>query len=327
MESEWEIIEFLRQRAGRGGGVRVGIGDDAAVLVGDKRQDWVVTTDLMIEDVHFLRQRQPPRAVGHKAMARSLSDIAAMGAVPRYALIALAVPPELESRWVKEFFAGALALARRYRVSLAGGDLSRSGRIIADVQVLGTVEKSKARLRRGARPGDAIFVSGELGGARLGLALLRARLPLENSTLRRAVRAHFYPEPRLPLARALRRYPVHAMIDVSDGLSTDLHHLCAASRVGARLEALRIPTPRILPRAVERLGVVPLELALHGGEDYELLFTLPPAAAARLPVRLAGVALHRIGTIVRGHMIVLVDAEGRKKPLPPRGWDHFRRSA
>jgi thiamine-monophosphate kinase len=325
MQSEWEIIEYLRRRAVRSRGVLVGIGDDAAVLAGDTGQDWVVTTDLLIEDVHFLRQAQPARAVGHKGMARSLSDIAAMAAVPRYALIALAVPPEVPTRWVKEFFAGALALARRHRVALAGGDLSRSGRIIADVQILGSVEKGRALRRRGARPGDAIFVSGELGRARLGLAVVRARLAEEESALRRAVRAQFYPEPRVRLARALRRFPVTAMIDVSDGLSSDLHHLCAASSVGARLEAAAIPATSIPARVAQRLGVAPLELALHGGEDYELLFTLPAKAAKRLPRHLDGVSLHRIGAIVRGRTIVLVDAEGRRKPLAARGWDHFAR--
>lgn len=325
MQSEWEIIRYLQRRVGRSRGVRVGIGDDAAVLEGDARADWVVTTDLMIEDVHFLRQAQPPRAVGHKAVARSLSDIAAVAAVPRYALIALALPPELPTRWVKEFFAGALALARRHRVVLAGGDLSRSGRVIADVQILGSVEKGRAIRRRGARPGDVVFVSGELGLARLGLAVLRAQLAADEPLLRRAVRAHFYPQPRLRLARELRRFPVTAMIDVSDGLSSDLHHLCAASHVGARLEAARIPATRIPSHVAERLGVASLDLALHGGEDYELLFTLPANAARRLPQRLASVALHHIGTIVRGQTIVLVDAEGRRKPLPARGWDHFAR--
>lgn len=325
MESEWEIINYLKRRAGRGRGVRVGIGDDAAVVEADPARDWVVTTDLMIEDVHFLRQAQPPRAVGHKALARSLSDIAAMAAEPRYALISLALPPGLATRWLKEFFAGALGLARRHRVALAGGDLSRSGRIIADVQVLGTVETGKAIRRHGARAGDAIFVSGALGLARLGLAVLRARLRETEAVLRRAVRAHFYPEPRLQLARALRRFPLTALIDVSDGLSTDLHHLCAASHVGARVEAARIPLAPLPLRVAERLRVAPLELALDGGEDYELLFTLPEAAARWLPRRLAGVPLHRIGSIVRGREVILVGAEGRKKPLAPRGWDHFGR--
>lgn len=325
MQSEWDIIEYVRRRAGRSRSVRVGIGDDAAVLAGDARQDWVVTTDLMIEDVHFLRQVQPPRAVGHKAVARSLSDMAAMAAVPRYALIALAVPPELPTQWVKEFFAGALALARRHRVVLAGGDLARSGRIIVDVPILGKVEKGKAIRRKGAQPGDVVFVSGELGRARLGLAVLRARVGEEDAVVRAAVRAHFYPQPRLALARALRRYPVTAMIDVSDGLSSDLHHLCAASRVGARLEAPRIPAMRISSRLAQQLGVSALELALHGGEDYELLFTVPARAAGRLPRRLAGVRLHRIGEILRGHAMVLVDGEGRKRPLVARGWDHFAR--
>ncbi len=334
MQSEWELIRALQRRARRGRGVRVGIGDDAAVLAGTARHDWVVTTDLLVENVHFLREAQPARALGYRALARSLSDIAAMAAVPRYALVALAVPPELATSWAREFFAGLLGLARRYRVALAGGDLSAAERIVADVQVLGIVEKGQAVARHGARPGEQVFVSGELGTSRLGLEVLRAGLKSVSPPLKRAVRAHLYPQPRLHLARALRRrFLLTAMIDVSDGLSTDLDHLCQASGVGAVLYAAQIPAVRLprrrrgLPEPVaRRLGVSELELALHGGEDYELLFTLPASAAAHVPVRLAGVRLHHIGRVVRGRKIMLVDAQGRAQRLFPGGWDHFART-
>lgn len=302
----------------------MGIGDDAAVLgPAPAGRDWVVTTDLMVEGVHFLARSQPARAVGWKALARSLSDIAAMAAQPRYALVALAVPAATPARWVKEFFDGVEALARRHRVRLAGGDLSSAPQVVADVQVLGVVKRGEALRRRGARPGEVIVVSGTLGLSQLGLVALRRR---RTAGLARAVRAHFYPQPRLRLARTLAaRGGVSALIDVSDGLSTDLTHLCEASGVGARIFADRIPAVKLTRSLERRLGVSGLGLALDGGEDYELLFTLPRAGAAGLPTKLAGVNLTTIGDIRRQRGIVLVDAAGRERRLAPRGWDHFRR--
>ena len=327
MRSEAELIRYLQQRFPAGGGVQVGIGDDAAVLAGDPRRDWVVTTDFLIESVHFVRGAQPARAVGWKALARSLSDIAAMGARPRYTLLALAVPVSTPTRWVKEFFAGVNALARRYQVRLVGGDLSSAPQIIVDVQVVGDVEKGRAVRRRGARPGETIWVSGTLGMSHLGLAALRHRLIPGRAMVQRAVRTHLYPQPRLRLAEWLgRRAGVSAMIDVSDGLSTDLAHLCQASRVGARIFAARVPVVKLPPSLEERLGTSGWELALDGGEDYELLFTLPRPRAARLPPKFAGVKLTAIGEITPHESgLTVVDSEGRERTLVPRGWDHFRR--
>ena len=322
MRSESEIIRGLQRRFRAGGGVRVGIGDDAAVLAGDRRRDWVVTTDWLIEGVHFRRQTHPPRAVGWKALARSLSDLAATAAQPRYALVALAVPSATSARWVDEFFAGVKALADRHGVRLVGGDLSSASQIMIDVQALGVVERGRAALRRGARPGDVLFVSGTLGLSHLGLAALRRGRARE---FRRAVRFHLYPEPRVRLARLLARRGVTAMIDVSDGLSTDLAHLAEASGVGARLAADKVPVVRLTAAEERRLGVTPWALAANGGEDYELLFTLPPRRAARLPLKLAGVRLTAIGEITRGRGLALVGPSGRARPLSVRGWDHFRR--
>lgn len=326
MRTEAEWIGYLQQRFPARGELRVGIGDDAAVLAGDARRDWVVTTDFLIEGVHFLRGAQPASAVGWKALARSLSDIAAMGARARYALVALAVPGATPTDWVKDFFAGVNRLARRYGVKLAGGDLSAAPQIVTDVQVLGEVEKRRALLRSGARPGETLFVSGTLGRSQLGLAVLRRHTRPLRGLLKSARRAHCYPEPRLRLARALvRRGGVSALIDLSDGLSTDLAHLCKASRVGARIFAKQIPAVRLPRTLAERFGTNGLTLALDGGEDYELLFTLPKARAARLPNKLAGVKLTPIGEITPGRRLTLVDAAGRERPLRPRGWDHFRR--
>lgn len=326
MANEAEWIEFLRRRFRGGVGVRVGIGDDAAVLRSSGGCDLVVTTDLLVEGQHFLRRAHPPRAVGWKALARSLSDCAAMGAQPRWALVALAFPRATPSKWVKEFFEGVALLARLYDVSIAGGDLSVAEQIVADVQAIGEVCRGQALLRSGARPGDIVFVSGALGLAGLGLACLRGRMASTQSVLKRALRAQLFPQPRIELARALRRSAAPtAMIDLSDGLSTDLHHICEASGVGARLYQSRIPAVDVPAPLARRLRTNGLQLALNAGEDYELLFTVSRTGAKRLPHKLAGLALTPIGEITRAHRVQLVDAAGREQLLPPRGWDPFRK--
>jgi thiamine-monophosphate kinase len=328
---EADLIQFLQRRFPPRHGVRVGIGDDAAVLRGPAggQTDWVVTTDLFIENVHFLPGAQPAGALGWKALARSLSDIAAMAARPRFALVSLAVPASTPARWVEEFFAGLARLARRYRVRLAGGDLSSAAQVVADVQVIGELARGRALLRSTARPGDRLFVSGTLGLAALGVRCLgRSSVP-SGGWFARARRAHLYPQPRLRLAWQLAQRGARAMIDLSDGLSTDLTHLCAASDVGARLYTEHIPTVALGEKLEQRLHLSSLQLALHGGEDYELLFTVPTRVAARLPKRLAGVSLTQIGEITTGRGIFLVETDQRggrrSRRLGPGGWDHFRR--
>jgi thiamine-monophosphate kinase len=324
-EAEW--IEFLRRRFPAGAGVRVGIGDDAAVLRATGARDLVVTTDLLIEGQHFLRRAHPPRAVGWKALARSLSDCAAMGAEPRWALVALAFPVSTPTRWVKEFFEGVGRLARRFGVVLAGGDLSVADQIVADVQAIGTVPRGRALLRSGARAGDIVFVSGTLGLAGLGLACLRAGMASVRHGVQRALRAQLFPQPRIRLAQALRRTAApRAMIDISDGLSTDLSHICEESGLGARLFGDRIPAVNVPAALAGRLRTSGLRLALNAGEDYELLFTVPRDRAERFPRKLGGVRLTPIGEITRERRVVLMDAAGRVRLLPPRGWDPFRRS-
>ncbi|HXE75057.1 MAG TPA: thiamine-phosphate kinase [Candidatus Xenobia bacterium] len=325
MRGEAEIVRFLAERFRAGGAVRVGIGDDAAVLAGEARRDWVLTTDLLVENVHFVRAWQPARAVGWKALARSLSDVAAMGARPVAALVALALPADTPTAWVKEFFRGVDVLARRFDVRVIGGDLSSASQIVADVQALGEVKKGRALLRRGARPGDILFVSGSLGLSQLGLLHLRSGGKSTQPLLKRALRAHLYPWPRITLARALQRYRPTAMIDLSDGLSTDLHHLCEASRVGACVFAPRLPAVDLSAPLARRLHTTAMELALNGGEDYQLLFTLPPSRQ-HLPEELEGVRLTAIGEITPDPRVVLVDSAGRAERLPSRGWDHFRRA-
>ena len=292
--------------------VVVGIGDDAAVLNLPAGYQALVTTDLSIEGVHFRRDWHPAEAVGHRCLARGLSDIAAMGGEPVAAFLSLGLPKALPQSWADRFLRGFEKLARKFRVPLGGGDVAESpGGVLADIVVLGRVPRGKALLRSGARPGNAIYVTGELGGSAAALEKLRrdGRAQRRGSA---SEAAHFYPQPRLAVGRWLRqRRLATAAIDLSDGLSTDLGHICEESRVGAVVSEDSIP----------RANGVRLELALHGGEDYELLFTAP--ASRRVPQRIAGVRVTKIGQIVKGRGMWLVDARGKRQRLEPRGWEHF----
>jgi len=300
--NEDQILNRIRRRAllPRRCHLVKGIGDDCAIYrPPGSPEDLVFTTDLLLEDVHFRRTTHSPADIGWKAAARGLSDIAAMGAEPRFCLLSLAVSEDVDQGWIDRFFRGFFALIRSHRTPLAGGDLARAAKIACDILVCGALPRGTALLRSGARPGDSIYVSGVLGGSALGLASLRGR----------ALRRHLRPQPRLALGRFLReKLGATAAIDLSDGLSTDLHRLCHESRVCAVLDA---PIP-VFPGAA-------LEQALHGGEDYELLFTVPPQT--QVPARFHGLPLTRIGAIRRG-------ARGKVTffglPAPPLGYDHFR---
>jgi len=262
-----------------------GIGDDCAILPGGRGNDLVITTDMMLEAVHFGRA-DPPALVGNRTLARGLSDIAAMGARPRWCLLSLAVPEWATEAWTKSFYEGLLLLAKQHRTHLVGGDLSHARAAAADIVVIGEAPRGAALLRSGARPGDGIYVSGALGAA----------------GARKYAAAQV--EPRLALGRWLRG-TASACMDITDGLSLDLHRLCLASRVSAAIDR---PLP-VAPGAT-------FEHALSAGDDYELLFTAP----GRIAARHRGLALTRIGTITRG-------APGRielfGKPHSPRGYDHL----
>jgi thiamine-monophosphate kinase len=320
-------------------GVKLGIGDDAALLAVKGRHELILTTDMSVEDVHFTRRLHPPEAVGHRALARSLSDVAAMGGVPRYALVSLAISKEKTRHWVSRFYRGMLALGSRFGVRLVGGDTALvSGRTFIDVLVAGEVPRGKALRRSGARAGDQIFVSGRLGLSALGLRLLQrkaaqarftvpkpralwrqvqARVPMPLA--REAVQAHLYPEPQCALGRFLsERRMASALMDLSDGLSTDLSRLCAASDVGAQLWAMKIPRANLAEAADS------LQLALHGGEDYQLLFTVPQRKVSRLPLSFRGQPLYHIGEIKASKAIRLAMPEGSVRTLEPAGWDCFQ---
>lgn len=308
-------------------GLELAIGDDAAVIQGPRGHDLILKTDMSIEGVHFTRRLHPPRAVGHRALARSLSDIAAMGGTPRFALISLAISKQTTHAWIKQLYAGIFALAARFGVAVMGGDTAViSGPTLIDAIVVGQVRRGRAIPRSGARPGDQIYVSGRLGLSALGLRLLRSS---GNRTSRgakasEAIRNHLYPEPRCGLGRYLcEKHLASALIDLSDGLSTDLGHVCRASGIGARVWADRIPVPGL--QGIRRSGVGDsLALALHGGEDYELLFTVPPGKVSQIPERLQGLPLRSIGEIHQSKEVLLIQSDGRSVPLRPAGYDHFR---
>jgi len=322
-QSERILIRRIRRQAksvGSRGKLRAGIGDDAAVLASPPGFEILVTTDFSLEGVHFRREWHPAASVGHRCLARGLSDIAAMGGKPIAAFLSLALPTNLSQAWVDGFVKGVIRLGRENDVPLAGGDTAESpAGVLADIVVLGQVPAGKALLRSGAHPGDSIYVTGELGRSawtlqrlrRGGLAALGPR-----AQPRYASRdPHFYPQPRLAVGRWIRDHGVAtAAIDVSDGLSTDLGHICEESGTGALVFEDAIPRPSGLPTSS-------LHYALHGGEDYELLFTAPRSDS--VPARIAGVRVTRVGEIIRGRGLWLVDSHGQRKALPERGWEHF----
>jgi thiamine-monophosphate kinase len=321
---EKSLIAELRRMAASpgprsGGGNRSlvkGIGDDCAVLRLPRGHELLVTTDFSLEGIHFRRDWHPPESVGHRCLTRGLSDIAAMGGEPLAAFLSLALPRDLPQTWVRQFARGLVRLAQQHGVILAGGDTAESlAAILADIVVVGSVPQGQAILRSGARPGDRIFVSGELGGS---VAALRQMKRNQKAALPGYGR-HFFPQPRVRLGRALREKKlVSAMIDTSDGLSSDLRHICEESGVGAEIDVERIPRARVAKPRRE----VDLEFGLHGGEDYELLFTVPEGK--RIPARIAATKLTQIGRITRTRGMVVRDASGAARPLPPQGWEHFR---
>jgi thiamine-monophosphate kinase len=318
---EKALIRRIRDRAakrpssGLHGGI--GIGDDCAVVPIPSGHEALVTTDFSLENVHFKRAWHPPESVGHRCLARGLSDIAAMGGEPLAVFLSLAVPRSLPQSWVDGFLRGLLKLADEFNVSLAGGDTAESpGGVMADIVALGSVPKGMAVLRSGARPGDRIYVTGELGASAAAIDLLSGGKRLRPSDFV----SHFYPRPRVAVGRFLREKGLaSAMIDISDGLSTDLGHICEESGVGAELETGSIPVAAV-GKSARR---VELKFALHGGDDYELLFTLPPRK--KIPSRIAGVPVWRIGVVTGGRQMSLVDKEGVRQKLQPQGWEHFKK--
>lgn len=343
--TEFDFIKKIRalaQRRGASSDLVRGIGDDAAVFKSLAGSDVVVTTDLLVEDVDFRRDTTRPDLLGHKTLAVSLSDIAAMGARPRWALLSIGVPDAVwNSQFLDDFYSGFFELATRYGVTLVGGDVSRTpDKIVIDSILIGETPKAGAVFRSGAEPGDQIFVTGFLGDAAAGLRLIGrgARLPRETQPpqldpehsderhrLDYLLLRQLRPEPRVGWGLLLGEQQLAtAMIDISDGLSSDLNHLCTESKVGALIDAPLIPIDPLVTELTGRRALDPLMLALHGGEDFELLFTVKPENVARLPRRVDGVSLSYIGEITEHANQVRIREGSRNWILEARGWEHFK---
>ena len=347
--NEFDFIRQLREQTrSRKASPRViaGIGDDASVIRQSSDRDLVITTDLLVEEIDFRRASAPARLLGHKALAVSLSDIAAMGARPFCSLVSIGLPKDVWRTGFKdEFFAGYLALADRYGVTLAGGDVSESKeKIVIDSIVVGEISARRAVLRSTARPGDQIFVTGTLGGAAAGLKLIEVGAQVKqeadgrrqdadaNNSDDDAIQAlllrQLSPEPRVGWGIVLGEERLAtAMIDISDGLSSDLAHLSNESGVGAVIDAASLPLDDHVKQLCGRRALDPLALALHGGEDFELLFTVAPENAARLPKRVDGVSIFRIGEVTDKAGAIRVREKNREWELQPEGFTHFGKSS
>jgi thiamine-monophosphate kinase len=328
---EFGLIDRIRSALPEPGpNVIAGIGDDVAVLEGSAESVWLATCDVQVEGAHFIRGSIPPRSLGRKALAINLSDIASAGGIPRFTLVSLGLPADLDVGFVDELYAGLREEGERYGVEIVGGNISKSRLgMFVDVFLLGETLRDNVVLRSGAKPGDRIMVTGSLGDAAAGVALLLdGSLKAEEPYASTAKERQFSPVPRVKegaLIGALRQ--VNAMIDVSDGLAGDLGHICKKSGVSARLEAERLPVRpenRVLSQAARGDE---WHFALHGGEDYELLITAPIGRAERLAQRITaetGTPVTIIGDVLppdQPNQLVLPD--GRTVSFGATGWDHF----
>jgi thiamine-monophosphate kinase len=340
MKSEFDFIEKLRRRA-QPKSVKTGIGDDCAVMPKDSKTDLVITTDLLIEDVDFRLEWTMPEFVGHKALAVSLSDVAAMGAKPVWAMLSIGIPEKIwKTDFVEKFYDGWFRLAKEFEVELIGGDVSKTpDKIVIDSIVAGETKKNKAVLRSGAKAGDFVFVTGNLGGAAAGLKLLETGERYETGSgtfLQKLLWRQLKPNPQAEIGRILgAKNLATAMIDLSDGLSSDLAHLCRESKIGAEIYAEKIPVDGNLRKFLtqsrreaksqseEKEISAELNFALNGGEDFELLFTVNPKKKFQLEKALENFAFSRIGkATVNAEIIELISAS-EASVLEPKGFRHF----
>jgi thiamine-monophosphate kinase len=306
-----------------------GIGDDAAAFMTDPDYLTLVTTDLLVERIHFLREAISGFDLGHKSLAVNLSDIAAMGGIAREAFVSLAIPEDCQLDYLEEIYNGIKSLAARFEVNVLGGDTTGSRiDLIINIVVQGIVTKEELLCRDAARPGDIIFCTGFLGDSRAGLHLILNKIAADTAALKSLLKAHRVPKPHLREGRFLARQPgVHAAIDTSDGLSSDLGHIVEESRVGARLFADKIPVSKALQDFCSRFGFDPIDYALAGGEDYNLLCTTAPQSANQIASAFEKRfkrPLFKIGEITAEKQIALVYPDAKTKLISATGWDHFK---
>ncbi len=325
---EFELIKsyFTPLSSSEIAGVTVGIGDDGAQLAVPEGQELVVSTDTLVEGIHFSKG-DDPYLLGRKSLRVNLSDLAAMGALPCWYFLSLTIPPTTTVDWINEFSRGLKADGEDFGIGLVGGDTTGSKKaLVITITVMGCVEKGSSTLRSGARVGDRIFLSGTLGDSALGLAYHLENLKIASSDDRiYLLKRHQLPEPRVVLALALVDGGVtSAAIDVSDGLTADLAHICAASKVGAEVDVEKIPLSAAAKRVIKSHGPEMLTKVLTGGEDYELLFTVAPAMVAEVAAiaEKVGVVVTEIGDITAGSK-VNINKQGKPINLDSAGWTHF----
>jgi len=329
MYSELQLIEKIRQMASvNTASVVRGIGDDCSVIRISGGLLQLVTTDTLVEGVHFNTSWHPPKLLGRKSASVNLSDIAAMAGVPRYAFLSLALSEICGSDWIEDFLSGFDEVLQEHCVSLLGGDTVRSpGPLMFSVTVMGEVMESEICYRYGARPGDLLLTSGTVGGAAAGLLICEKKMKIATEPSARLVTCHLDPQAKVRLGRLLGRSgKVHAMLDSSDGLASDIAHLCEESGVGAELVAESLPIAQGVKLLAEEVGDDPLNFCLRGGEDYQLVMAVPETEAAALIERCAAdldEKLTIIGRITEGHGVILLK-NGERREITFQGYDHFK---
>lgn len=320
MQSEFEFIEKIR-RKNQFSSIKIGIGDDCAVIPKDSQTDTVITTDLLVEDIDFRLNWTTPEFLGHKALAVSLSDVAAMGAKPVWAMLSIGVPENLwKTDFIDRFYDGWFKLAEKFNVQLIGGDVSKTpDKFVVDSIAAGEVKKDKAVLRSTAQAGDLIFVTGEFGGASIGLNLLENGERFKTSKHKNLILRQLAPNPQTEIGIILGANNLAtAMIDTSDGISSDLAHLCRESKVGAKIFADKIPVDKNVPKTFGDFSQI-----LSGGEDFELLFTVNQKKISRLDKLLKGLSFTRIGTITESAEKIELISRKNSEILQPKGFRHF----
>ena len=328
--NERELIAQIQKMTGSSrAGLLQGIGDDCAVIEKNADMVWLLTMDSLIESVHFNCSWHPPELLGRKAVAVNCSDIAAMGGQPLFALLALGLPEDFSSDWAERLMQGITQACQEQGCLLIGGDTVRSPeRVMLTLTVIGEMRKEQVLYRHTAQPGDTIWVSGPLGCSAAGLALLQAGKTVIDLQWRGLILVHLDPQPHTVLGRLLAESGlIHAMMDMSDGLATDLAHICGQSKVGAVIEADSLPGSAELRAAAELLNQDPLTWMLAGGEDYKLLFTAPAHAAETLQRLTAaqGWLIHPVGRIRAGQGLRLLRSDGNEEDILFQGFDHFRK--
>jgi len=330
-KSEFELIrKLINKLPATSPEVIMGAGDDAGVIKQSYGSYLLATTDSQVEGVHFLSQFTTPKDIGRKAVAVNASDIAAMGGIPTYCLVSLILQKTLQETYIDDLYDGIIEECKRYDIQIIGGNISKGRELVVDIFMLGQTTPSRLLLRKGAKPGDKILMTGSLGEAAAGLQLLlNPKLEIKAEDRKALLSRQFTPTPRLEEARIITsKHRATSMIDISDGLGADLGHICESSKVGARIYEEKIPVKQVVCEVAEKLKKNAWKLAINGGEDYELLFTAPESEVAGIISAVkqgSGTDVSVIGKILpeeEGKWMVLKD--GKTVPLPEKGWDHLK---